>query len=143
MNVQFVQINLWIIIWSILQRPTFTNLWQASSPKCIFWSTLSLQRSISKLSSRWNKINSIYSFTLSEGANLGWDECLLSMSPEAALDQSFSMYAKFSKKLTFLRKCSGGKKSQLFGKFFVHTKWMIPLENQRTWGGALTDRTTN
>ena len=49
---------------------------------------------------------------------------------------SFSMHAKFSKKLTFLTPDThtyvcipGGKKCQLFGKFCLRTEWMIPRCN--------------
>ena len=44
-------------------------------------------------------------------------------------DHSFSTYAKFSEKLTFLtRTCSyqGVRNASFFGNFCVRTKWLIP-----------------
>ena len=49
---------------------------------------------------------------------------------------TFSTYAKFSKKLTFLPPdthtyvcVSGGKEMLVFGKLCIRTKWMIPILN--------------
>ena len=54
-------------------------------------------------------------------------------------DHPFSTYVKFSEKLKFLTPwyvqvrvymaVSEGKKYQFFGKFRVHTKWMIPYKS--------------
>ena len=47
-------------------------------------------------------------------------------------DHLFSTYAKFSEKLLFLTQSymfvSGGNKWSFFGRFCVHTNWMIPNE---------------
>ena len=52
-------------------------------------------------------------------------------------ERSFSTYATFSEKLTFLTPwyASGGKKCKFFGKFCVRFKWMTPYPDKvvRVW----------
>ena len=46
-----------------------------------------------------------------------------------SMDHLFNKYAKFFAKLTTNVCVSGDKKCYFFGKFCVHTKWMIPYSN--------------